>query len=112
MPTTPEKAAANVAAWRARQSARMRAEAECVAQLAWGPKTTRQLVDATGLTINDLRDFLAQLVDAGMAYVAGHAAVTEAGGRPPARWALQPWPFARDGRPCPVSAPAPRRDTP
>lgn len=112
MPTTPEKAAANTAARRVRELARMRAEAECIAQLAWGPKTSRQLVEASGMPVQAVWDFLGQLVDAGMAYVAGHAAVTEAGGRPPAVWALQPWPFARSGRPSPVSAPAPRRDTP
>ena len=92
---------------RERQLQRMREQAECLAQLAWGPKSASQLAEATGLRLAGVYDLLMILQHAGMVYPAGTGAPCGRG-RPATLFSLQPWPHARDGRPCPVSAPPAR----
>jgi len=68
---------------------------ELVAALAWGPKTTRELVEIVGAHEVTLQLWLKELAASGVAYLADKGeAAGGANGRPPHRWALQPRPFA------------------
>lgn len=68
---------------------------ELVAALAWGPKTTRELVEIVGAHEITLQLWLSELEASGMAYLADKGeAAGGVQGRKPQRWALQPRPFA------------------
>jgi hypothetical protein len=68
---------------------------ELIAALAWGPKTTRELVEIVGVHEVTLLLWLTELKASGMAYLADKGQVADGvPGRKPQRWALQPRPFA------------------
>jgi hypothetical protein len=68
---------------------------ELVAALAWGPKTTHELVEIVGAHESTLLLWLKELEASGMVYLADKGEATGGvQGRKPQRWALQPRPYA------------------